>query len=109
MTAQTTGKLAHRLCGLIFLIRKLPREAGIDIGVRATPEMLADLLVSDLGQEGAELRRDVPGVLNRLVDDGVLLNVDGEFNLQTRESAEWDKEFRNRQTRLNNNEHEIHG
>ena len=100
--------LAHRLCGLIFLIRKLPREAGIDIGVRATPEMLADLLVSDLGQEGAELRRDVPGVLNRLVDDGVLLNVDGEFNLQTRESAEWDKEFRNRQTRLNNNEHEIH-
>ena len=102
------GKLARRLCGLIFLIRKLPREAGIDIGVRATPEMLADLLVSDLGQEGPELRRNVPRALNKLVEDGVLLNVDGEFNLQTRESAEWDREFRNRQTRLNNNEHEIH-
>src|SRR5262249_15179078 len=40
------GRLAQRLCGLIFLIRKLPREPVADIGVRATPEMLADLLVS---------------------------------------------------------------
>jgi hypothetical protein len=31
------GKLASRLCGLIFLIRKLPREKVADIGVRATP------------------------------------------------------------------------
>jgi hypothetical protein len=36
------GQLARRLCGLIFLIRKLPREAVADIGVRATEVMLAD-------------------------------------------------------------------
>lgn len=102
------GRLARRVCGLIFLIRKLPREAGVDIGVRANAETLADLLVSDIAADGAKLRQDVPRVLEKLVDSAVLLNVDGEYNLQTRESAEWDKEFRNRQTRLNNNEHEIH-
>jgi hypothetical protein len=95
------GRLAQRLCGLIFLIRKLPREAVADIGVRATPEMLADLLVSDLSSDGTQLRKDIPRILNKLVDAGTLIKVDEEYSLQTRESSEWDREFRNRQTRLN--------
>lgn len=95
------GRLAQRLCGLIFLIRKLPREAVADIGVRATPEMLADLLVSNLSSDGTELRKEIPGVLKKLVDAGTLIKLDEEYSLQTRESSEWDREFRNRQTRLN--------
>lgn len=95
------GELAKRLCGLIFLIRKLPREAGADVGVRATPEMLADLLVADLAGDGTELRRVIPRLLERLVDAGTLIKLDEEYSLQTRESSEWDREFRNRQTRLN--------
>jgi len=94
------GKLARRLCGLIFLIRKLPREAAADIGVRATPEMLADLLVSDLGSDGAVYRKEVPRILNKLVHDGKLIKLDDGYGLQTRESSEWDREFRNRQTKL---------
>jgi hypothetical protein len=95
------GRLAQRLCGLIFLIRKLPHEAVADIGVRATPEMLADLLVSDLSSDGTQLRRDIPRILKKLVDAGTLIKLDEEYSLQTRESSEWDREFRNRQTRLN--------
>lgn len=95
------GRLAQRLCGLIFLIRKLPREPVADIGVRATPEMLADLLVSDLANDGTQLRKDIPRILRKLVDAGTLIKVDEEYSLQTRESSEWDREFRNRQTRLN--------
>ncbi|MGC9454632.1 MAG: BREX system P-loop protein BrxC, partial [Phycisphaerae bacterium] len=95
------GRLAQRLCGLIFLIRKLPREAVADIGVRATPEMLADLLVADLSNDGTQLRKDIPRILDKLVDDGTLIKLDEEYSLQTRESSEWDREFRNRQTRLN--------
>lgn len=35
-------------------------------------------------------------------DKGALLiEIEGEYSLQTRESSEWDREFRNRQTRLN--------
>jgi len=96
------GRLAQRLCGLIFLIRKLPREAVADIGVRATPEMLADLLVSDLSSDGTQLRKEIPRILKKLVDAGTLIKLDEEYSLQTRESSEWDREFRNRQTRLNN-------
>ena len=97
----SNGRLAQRLCGLIFLIRKLPREAVADIGARATPEMLADLLVSNLSSDGTELRKEIPGVLKKLVDAGTLIKLDEEYSLQTRESSEWDREFRNRQTRLN--------
>jgi len=96
------GRFAQRLCGLIFLIRKLPREAVADIGVRATPEMLADLLVSDLSGDGTQFRKDIPRILKKLVDAGTLIKLDEEYSLQTRESSEWDREFRNRQTRLNN-------
>jgi hypothetical protein len=95
------GRLAQRLCGLIFLIRKLPREAVADIGVRATSEMLADLLVADLSGDGTQLRKEIPRILKKLVDAGTLIKVDEEYSLQTRESSEWDREFRNRQTRLN--------
>ena len=94
------SKLAQRLCGLVFLIRKLPREPVADIGVRATQEMLADLLVEDLRNDGVRLRKEIPAVLGKLVTDGTLIRLGEEYSLQTRESSEWDREFRNRQTKL---------
>lgn len=102
------GRLARRLCGLIFLIRKLPREAGADKGVRATPEMLADLMVSDLNDDGVILRKEIPRLLHDLEEKGILLKDHDEYNLQTKEYAEWDKEFRNRVTRYTNQDPEIH-
>ena len=96
------GKLAKRICGLVFLIRKLPREEVADIGVRATAETLADLLVSNLANDGATLRKEIPQILDKLVDEGKLIKIDEEYSLQTRQSSEWDREFRNRQTKLNN-------
>ena len=107
-TIRKQDRLAGRLCGLIFLIRKLPRTSGADCGVRATPEMLADLLVSDLTTDGTKLRKDVPLALQKLVDDGILLKDGEEYNLQTKESQEWDKDFRNRQTQIGSNESVVH-
>ncbi len=96
------GDLKSRLCALVFLIRKLPREAGADIGVRATPGALADLLVEDLAGEGAALRGRLPALLQELVEAGTLMKLEDEYSLQTRESSEWEAEFRNRQSRLAN-------
>ncbi|MBA3731053.1 MAG: BREX system P-loop protein BrxC, partial [Gammaproteobacteria bacterium] len=96
------GRLKSRLCALVFLIRKLPREAGADIGVRATADALADLLVKDLAKDGATLRGQVPKLLDELVAAGTLIKLDDEYSLQTRESSEWEAEFRNRQTKLVN-------
>ncbi|MEW8279844.1 MAG: BREX system P-loop protein BrxC [Candidatus Thiodiazotropha sp.] len=96
------GHLKSRLCALVFLIRKLPRDAGVDIGVRATADALADLLVKDLAKDGAALRGQLPKLLDELVAAGTLMKLDDEYSLQTRESSEWEAEFRNRQTKLVN-------
>lgn len=107
-TIRKQDRLSSRLCGLIFLIRQLSRNSGADCGVRATSEMLADLLVSDLANDGTKLRKDVPLALQKLVDEGILLKDGEEYNLQTKESQEWDKEFRNRQTQIGSNESVVH-
>ncbi|HEB79198.1 MAG TPA: BREX system P-loop protein BrxC, partial [Rhodospirillales bacterium] len=96
------GRLKSRLCALVFLIRKLPREAGVDIGLRAAAGALADLLVEDLVKDGPALRGQIPKLLEELVAAGTLMKLDDEYSLQTRESSEWEAEFRNRQTNLVN-------
>ena len=99
---ETEGLLARRICGLVFLIGRLARDAGSDTGVRATSDHLAALLVNDLAADNARLRGDVGATLSKLASDGILMCVGDEYRLQTRQGAEWDREFRNRQTRLNN-------
>lgn len=103
------GRLKKRLCGLIFLIQRLPRDPVVDIGVRATTETLADLMVRDLMNDGANLRARIPPLLESLVEQGMLIRIGGEYRLQTRESSEWDREFRNRQTKLNSDGPRIAG
>lgn len=100
LVGKTDGDLARRLCGLVFLIGKLKREGGADIGVRANKDHLADLLVSDLAADNGMLRSEVEATLKKLSDDAVLMRLGDEYRLQTREGAEWDREFRNRQTKL---------
>jgi hypothetical protein len=101
---KSDGALAQRICGLVFLIGKLRREGGADIGVRAKKEHLADLLVEDLSADNGKLRSEVDTGLQKLAKDGVLMQVGDEYRLQTREGSEWDREFRNRQTKLNNDD-----
>lgn len=98
----TKGKLGQRVAGLIFLIGKLKRNGSADIGVRATKEHLADLLIDDLSADNGKVRVQVESILQDLASAGLLMELDGEYRLQTREGSEWDREFRERQARLNN-------
>lgn len=101
------GRLSARICALVFLINKLPREAGADLGVRATADVLADLLVEDLKAGSAELRKKVPELLQALVQAGQLMVVDEEYRLQTPESASWDAEFKKNLNRIVNDDARI--
>jgi hypothetical protein len=101
------GLLARRICGLIFLIGRLKREGGADIGVRANKDHLADLLIDDLAKDNAKLRDEVATVLQTLTTEGKLMFVGDEYRLQTREGSEWDREFRNAQSRIGNSEKDI--
>jgi hypothetical protein len=104
MVGRTEGPIAQRICGLVFLIGKLTREAGADSGVRATKDHIADLLIDDLAADNGKMRSEVEDKLKKLSDQGVLMLVGDEYRLQTREGSDWDREFRNRQTRLNNDD-----
>ncbi len=101
---KSDGPLGQRICGLVFLIGKLTRKAGADTGVRATKDHIADLIIDDVTGNNGKLRSDVEVKLKKLADDGVLMLVGDEYRLQTREGSEWERVFRNRQTRLNNDD-----
>jgi hypothetical protein len=84
-----------RLCALIFLITQMSQPVlGGESGLRATAPFLADLLVEDLADDGAELRKSVPEVLEALVVEGRIVRVEDEYRLLTQEDAEWEKDYR---------------
>ena len=101
------GRLERDLCGLTFLIGKLPREQGADSGIRANGGTLADLMVRDISKDSGLFRDKVTATLEQLADEGVLMKVGDEFRLQTTEGAAWDQKFRERQAALRQNEPEI--
>jgi hypothetical protein len=86
-----------RLCALIFLISQMSQPVlGGESGLRATAPFLADLLVEDLAEDGARLRKRVPALLDELIADGRIVRVDDEYRLLTQEDAEWEKDYRSR-------------
>ncbi len=84
----TEGELKSRAAALVFLISQLPHDGVGDTGVRATAPVLADLLVEDLASDGAKLRKDVPRMMEELVEQGRVMKLGDEFRLQTAEGAE---------------------
>src|SRR5690606_25585429 len=85
-------KLKARVLMLVYMLGRIAPEADHH-GVRAQPEAIADLLVVDLAGED-ELRRKVPELLQELQADGAVIEVGGEWRLQTKESAEWESAYR---------------
>lgn len=95
-TEGADGELKARVCALVFLVTQIhPKTVGGE-GLRATAPLLADLLVENLADDGATLRRRVPEVLEELVTGGRLMRIDDEYRLQTEEGAEWEKDYRSR-------------
>lgn len=84
--------LKSRILKMIYMIGRISGDADSH-GIRAVPEAIADLLTVDLAGE-PELRRKVPELLQGLQADGAIIEVSGEWRLQTKESAEWEAAYR---------------
>lgn len=98
-------QLKGKVLKLIFLINKLPSETAIDIGLKATEDVLADLLVTDLKAGSSDLRKALPSLLDELQHkDRLVMALDGsggtEYRLQTREGSAWYDEFRSQEAEL---------
>jgi hypothetical protein len=96
------GDFRSELAALVFLVSKLPTDPGADSGVRPTAEMVADLLVEDLQAPSSDLRKRVSSSLGQMVQEGLLNEVDGEYRLLTKESANWQTEYQKRLAGLKN-------
>ena len=94
------GELKSRAAALVFVISQLPHDGVGDVGLRATAPAIADLLVEDLALDGARLRKDVPRILEELVEQGRVMKLGEEYRLQTAEGAEWKQEFNQRRTSI---------
>ena len=101
------GTLRADLCGLVFLIGKLPRQDAVDLGVRANAATLADLLVKEITSDSGPFRHTVAVELEKLADEGVLMKVADEYRIQTTEGADWERAFREERTALGRNEVEV--
>ncbi|MCH5276204.1 MAG: BREX system P-loop protein BrxC [Desulfovibrionaceae bacterium] len=96
-------RLMARACGLVFLINKLAGSHE-EIGIRATVDTVADLLVEDLSAGSGPLRCKLPALL-----DGceLLMKVGDEYRIQTEESTAWNDEFQSQCAALSNAAHRI--
>lgn len=100
-------QLKSRILALVLLIGKLPTDPAADCGVRATADMLADLLIEDLNSGKDSIRTAVPSLLQALAEEGLLMamqtSVGTEYRLQTQESAQWYDTFRQEEADLRGN------
>lgn len=96
-------RLMARACGLVFLINKLA-GSNKEIGIKATVNTIADLMVEDLSQGSSGLRSKLPGILDNCK---LFMKVDDEYRIQTEESAVWNDEFLSQQSGLANEAHRI--
>jgi hypothetical protein len=96
-------RLMARACGLVFLVNKLA-SSNNEIGIHATLDTLADLLVEDLTQGSSALRSKLPGILDKCE---LLMKVGDEYRIQTEESAAWNDEFLSQRNSLANEAHRV--
>jgi hypothetical protein len=96
-------QLMARACGLVFLVNKLGGQNN-EIGIRATVDTLADLLVEDLSKGSSSLRGKLPGLLDKCE---LLMRVGDEYRIQTEESAAWTDEFLSQRSALSSEAHRI--
>ena len=91
------GRLKARVLSLVYMLSQISGDADVH-GVRAQADTIADLMVVDLAGEPG-LRPRVQAALKALADDGAILEVAGAWRIQTKESADWEKAFKDAERR----------
>lgn len=96
-------ELLARAAGLIFLINKLS-NSNDQIGISATIDTIADLLVEDLSEGSGPIRKRLGNILGNC---DLVMSVGNEYRIQTEESIAWTNDFQNEKTVLASQRHRI--
>lgn len=96
-------RLLARACGLVFLVNKLAGQNN-EVGIKATVDVIADLMVEDLTGGSGALRNKLPALMDKC---DLLMKVGDEYRIQTEESAAWNDEFLSQRSQLANEAHRV--
>jgi hypothetical protein len=89
-------QLIARACALVFLINKVI-ATNQEIGLHASLDTIADLMVVDLDAGSGSLRSSLPKLLDNCE---FIIQVGEEYRIQTEESAAWNDAFQSERGRL---------
>lgn len=96
-------QIMARACGLIFLINKISSQ-NQELGLKAEPDTIADLMVTDITGKNGDIRGKLPDILDKCP---LLIKVDDEYRIQTQESFAWEEEFKSQKEQLANQGYRI--
>lgn len=95
------AEIEGRILSAVFLLDQITSNIS-DTGLKSNENTIADLLIENLNINSDSFRTKIKGLVNKLVDDKVLMPINDEFKLQTKIGAEWEKEFTKQYIKLNN-------
>ena len=98
-------KLMARACALVYLINKIV-DRNSELGIKATADTIADLLIVDLSTGSAPLRFQLPTLLDSCP---LLMKIGEEYRVQTEENTAWNDEFGSQRAILENEAYRITG
>lgn len=102
------GLLEGRILSAVFLIEKLTNEIK-DTGLKANDSHITELLIDDLNSNSDGFRNKVKELIQKLVEEKVLMPIEDEYRLQTKAGANWEQEFRKHHIKISNSgEDQIH-
>ena len=96
-------RLTARACALVFLINKIAANNN-EVGIHASLDTIADLMVEDLSAGSSVLRNKLPGLMDKC---DLLMKVGDEYRIQTEESAAWNDDFLSHRGQLGNEAHRV--
>lgn len=98
-------KLTARACAIVYLINKID-DRNRELGLKATVDTIADLMIIDLSKGSAPLRSKLPGLLDACP---LLMKIGDEYRMQTEENTAWNDEFASQRIILENEAYRISG
>jgi tetrahydromethanopterin S-methyltransferase subunit G len=97
--------LTSRACAIVYLINKID-DRNRELGLKATVDTIADLMLHNLSEGSASLRSKLPNLLNECP---LLMKIDDEYRMQTEENTAWNDEFASQKIILESESYRITG
>ena len=93
--------LEGRILSVVFLIDQLPKDLS---GIRLLSDVntITDLMLDNVNQSSDIFRNKIKDLVNKLVEEKILMPVGDEFKLQTKVGTEWEQQFTSHVIKLQN-------